>query len=269
MRAAIEVSPTYYGGITCYGGVTDYGGNSYPWSGNTNVVAMFIAEAEHITLAGADVASLTTQQAYTAGGSPTTYTWAQSDTGLDPVWEPSGFNGRGSVRGDGTEWMGTPDLHGFIQGDTSFIVVTVFQQLTNANNDRLWSAANTANNTDFHEFYDDSIASSYSSFRRGGGTTREITSSAAPDTSRHIWTVRFVADGTDQVAFYQDGNVDTALTNSDITVGTLNNTTLFGRRVNSTSGSLLTDMRVRAQAWIQNDDTDAMNAIHAHFASQL
>lgn len=241
----------------------------YPWAGNTNVVLAMLADEPYITLAGADVAAVDSQQAYTASGDPTEFSFTQSDTGLDPLWEPTGWNGKGSVRGDGSEWLGTAQIHDFIEGDTSFILVTAYQQLTTANNDRIWSFGNTGNTTDFHEWFDDTSAARHGSFRRGGGTTREINSSDAPDLLRHVRALRFVAGATDQVEFWKDGAIETALTASDVSMGALDNFTLMGRRVGSAAASLITDMRWRASFLIVNDDTAALSAIQDYLVGEI
>lgn len=237
--------------------------SGYAWDGNTNVAAMWIADAEHITLAGSDVASWTTQQAYTSGGTPTTYTLAQGDTGEDPEWESSGMNGQGSVLFDGAAEhliCTDADFVDLVTGnDVEMTAVLLCNVLSSSNGEHWYIWASDSNSNGYIRHID--VAGNYSLYRSDDGGTTSARGYQAIDTgANHVQTYRY--EGING-RFYLD-DVEDGSSPQNLNVGSINNPNTFtmGAQIRgSTTPNGFAHIRVAAWAVVRNDDTTAIQQI--------
>lgn len=113
----------------------------FPWSGNTNVAAIWLANSEYVSTTSNDVDSWVTVEAYTTAGASTTYTLSSSGSAR-PNFNSTGMGGKGVIEHDGTaEYLECTDSE-FLAlpngDDTSVTVIGLWNYGSGASGNHFW-----------------------------------------------------------------------------------------------------------------------------------
>lgn len=182
-------------------------GGEFPWSGNTNVNA-WLTQSAYITDTSGDVDSWQTQQAYTAAGASTTYTFSQSGSAR-PAFSAAGD---GSVAIDGTaEYLvsSDADLVDLPEGtDTEIAIITKMTLDSTASGDAFWGFFLTTANNPCHRLIRAGSNFRTDRFYDDGSSDLSTASETASDTSTHVIVERVRTSPSYQLVHEFDGSVD-------------------------------------------------------------
>lgn len=237
---------------------------SVPWLENSNVAAVFIADDPYVTRVSGDVSVWTAQQSFKNDGTTKTpaYTLTQSTPDDRPLWEPTGFNEKGSIQYDGvSEYLSTTDADfvNLVDGtDSPITVITTWQVLT-VTPSVFYEWCRTVDGSSLYRLRDS--VGNYRTARVDDGvgvathdSATGVSTSHRVIVNRHLGTtVSQRIDGT------EDSNSPGALDVGALTAST--HFSIGAALANSAGAHSFAHLRIRALHVILNDDTSAINAI--------